>query len=171
MRRPRGTGSHGYGRTGIDERFDAPELDSDVGTAAYLPAWSSAREAAATYALDDDGLHLTIPPGQPLWCPDLHDSPLRVSAMQSGNWSGPAGSSRGQQPFREGLVVREAQATRWGLPRTTATSRCSAGRRSPAAPCSRPGWLAWRTSRTGAVRSALSRSSVTRSPQARTGGR
>jgi len=117
MRRPRDTdtGSHGYGRTEIDECFDAPELDSDVWTAAYLPAWSSAREAAATYALDDDGLHLTIPPGQPLWCPDLLDSPLRVSAVQSGNWSGPAGSSRGQQPFRDGLVVREAQPTRWGF--------------------------------------------------------
>ena len=107
--------NHGYGRTEIDERFDAPELDSDVWTAAYLPAWSSAREAAATYALDDDGLHLTIPPSQPLWCPDLHDGPLRVSAVQSGNWSGPAGSPQGQQPFRDGLVVREAQPTRWGF--------------------------------------------------------
>jgi Glycosyl hydrolases family 16 len=65
--------------------------------------------------LDDDGLRLTIPPGQPLWCPDLHDGPLRVSAVQSGNWSGPAGSSRGQQPFRDGLVVREAQSARWGF--------------------------------------------------------
>jgi hypothetical protein len=35
--------------------------------------------------------------------------------VQSGNWSGPVGSSRGQQPFRDGLVVREAQSTRWGL--------------------------------------------------------
>jgi len=113
--------NHGYGRTEIDERFDTGALDEDVWTAAYLPAWSSAREAAATYALDDDGLHLTIPPSQPLWCPDLHDGPLRVSAVQSGNWSGPAGSPQGQQPFRDGLVVREAQPTRWASPRTTAT--------------------------------------------------
>jgi hypothetical protein len=35
--------------------------------------------------------------------------------VQSGNWSGPAGSTRGQQPFRDGLVVREAQPTRWGF--------------------------------------------------------
>ncbi|HEV8222850.1 MAG TPA: glycoside hydrolase family 16 protein [Streptosporangiaceae bacterium] len=109
------TSSHGYGRTRIRERFDAGALDEEVWTAAYLPAWSSAREAAATFALDDDGLHLTIPPDQPLWCPDLHDGSLRVSAVQSGNWSGPAGSSRGQQPFRDGLVVREAQPTRWGF--------------------------------------------------------
>jgi len=107
--------NYGYGRTEIHERFDTGALDEDVWTAAYLPAWSSAREAAATYALDDDGLHLTIPPSQPLWCPDLHDGPLRVSAVQSGNWSGPAGSPQGQQPFRDGLVVREAQPTRWGF--------------------------------------------------------
>jgi methylphosphotriester-DNA--protein-cysteine methyltransferase len=45
--------NHGYGRTEIHERFDTGALDEDVWTAAYLPAWSSAREAAATYALDD----------------------------------------------------------------------------------------------------------------------
>jgi hypothetical protein len=38
-----------------------------------------------------------------------------VSAVQSGNWSGPVGSTRGQQPFRDGLVVREQQETRWGF--------------------------------------------------------
>jgi len=60
-----GEPSHGkrrYGRTGIDERFDTGTLDEDVWTAAYLPAWSSAREAAATYQVDGGGLHLTIPP-------------------------------------------------------------------------------------------------------------
>ena len=40
---------------------------------------------------------------------------LRVSAVQSGNWSGPVGSTRGQQPFRPGLVVAEAQPTQWGF--------------------------------------------------------
>jgi glycosyl hydrolase family 16 len=104
-----------YGSAKIDERFDSGRLDEDVWTAAYLPAWSSRREAAARYALDGGGLRLTIPPDQPLWCPDLHDGPLRVSAVQSGNWSGPVGSTQGQQPFREGLVVREAQPARWGF--------------------------------------------------------
>ena len=52
---------------------------------------------------------LTIPPDQPLWCADLHEPPLRVSAVQSGSWSGPVGSTRGQQPFRDGLVVRQEQ--------------------------------------------------------------
>ncbi len=99
----------------IDERFAGGALDETVWTAAYLPAWSSARAAAATHEVVAEGLRLTMPPAQPLWCPDLHEEPLRVSAIQSGNWSGPAGSTRGQQPFREGLVVREAQAPRWGF--------------------------------------------------------
>lgn len=98
----------------IDERF-RDGLDEAVWTAAYMPAWSSRADAAATYEVQTDGLHLTIPPGQRLWCPDLHDGPLRVSAVQSGNWSGPVGSTLGQQPFREGLVVTEAQPTHWGF--------------------------------------------------------
>jgi Glycosyl hydrolases family 16 len=103
-----------FGPDEIDERF-ADGLDETVWTPAYLPAWSSRTAAAATYRVRQDGLHLSIPPDQPLWCPDLHQPPLRVSAVQSGNWSGPVGSSRGQQPFREGLAVTEAQPTRWGF--------------------------------------------------------
>ncbi|MEJ2871755.1 glycoside hydrolase family 16 protein [Actinomycetospora sp. OC33-EN08] len=95
--------------TTFDETFDGPGLDTAVWTPAYLPAWSSRAAAAATYALTDDGLHLTIPDDHPVWCPDLHEPPLRVSAVQSGNRSGPVGSTDGQQPFREGLLVREEQ--------------------------------------------------------------
>jgi hypothetical protein len=72
----------------IDERFAGGKLDETVWTPAYLPAWSSARDAAATHEVVAEGLRLTIPPEQPLWCPDLHEEPLRVSAIQSGNWSG-----------------------------------------------------------------------------------
>jgi len=104
-----------WGPAEIDERFDAGLLETAVWTPAYLPAWSSFSAAAATYTVESDGLHLRIPPDQPLWCPDLHEGPLRVSAVQSGNWSGPVGSTRGQQPFRSGLVVREQQETRWGF--------------------------------------------------------
>jgi hypothetical protein len=99
----------------IDERFTGEQLDETVWTPAYLPAWSSTREAAATYEVLDEGLRLTIAREQPLWCADLHEEPLRVSAVQSGTWSGPVGSTRGQQPFRDGLVVREAQVPRWGF--------------------------------------------------------
>src|SRR3954452_24177412 len=101
--------------TVFDEHFDQPVLDPAVWTTSYLPAWSSRAAAAATYTVEDAGLHLTIPAAHPLWCPDLHTTPLRVSAVQSGNCSGPVGSTRGQQPFRDGLVVREAQRPRWGF--------------------------------------------------------
>jgi glycosyl hydrolase family 16 len=104
-----------WGPGEIDERFKSGALDPAVWTAAYLPAWTSLSAAAASYTVESDGLHLRIPPDQPLWCPDVHEPPLRVSAVQSGNWSGPVGSTRGQQRFRDGLVVREQQETRWGF--------------------------------------------------------
>ena len=34
--------------------------------------------------------------------------------MQSGNFSGPVGSTVGQQPYRDGVTVREEQETFWG---------------------------------------------------------
>ena len=95
---------------GFEERFAAGPLDTARWVASYLPAWSSRAAAAATYEIAADGLRLSIPPDHPHWCAGLHDDPpLRVSAVQSGNWSGPVGSTRGQQPFRAGLRVAEAQ--------------------------------------------------------------
>jgi hypothetical protein len=75
--------------------------------------WSSRAESAATYATAGSELLLSIPPEQGLWCPGQHD-PLRVSGIQSGVFSGAVGSTIGQQRFRDGLVVRESQPTRWG---------------------------------------------------------
>lgn len=100
------------GPTVVDERFTTPPEDRGW-TLAYLPAWSSRAAAAATARTGADGLHLTIPPDHPVWCPGEHAPPLRVSAAQSGSWSGPVGSTRGQQPFRAGQVVREEQPPRW----------------------------------------------------------
>lgn len=96
----------------VDERFTTSPEDRGW-TLAYLPAWSSRAEAAADARTGPDGLHLAIRPGHPLWCPGDHTPALRVSAAQSGSWSGPAGSTRGQQPFRSGQVVREEQPARW----------------------------------------------------------
>ncbi|MGH1563278.1 glycoside hydrolase family 16 protein [Mumia sp. DW29H23] len=116
------------------EDFAGTGLDPEVWIASYLPAWSSRAAAAATYAVADGALTLSIPPEHPLWCPDLHEGPLRVSAVQSGSWSGPVGSTRGQQPFRDGLVVREAQprldgfTPRYG--RVEVTCRAEIGPRS-----------------------------------------
>src|SRR5689334_20132318 len=76
--------------------------------------WSSRAASAATYTMSGSELRLSIPANQGLWCPDDHEPPLRVSGVQSGVWSGPTGGTRGQQPFSEGLVVREFQPAHWG---------------------------------------------------------
>jgi hypothetical protein len=96
-------------RTVLDEAFTGDDLDRDVWSPYYLPHWSSRAKSAATYAVRDGELHLTIPPEQELWCAGLHDEPIRISCIQSANGSGPIGSTRGPLPFKPDLVVREEQ--------------------------------------------------------------
>jgi glycosyl hydrolase family 16 len=98
----------------LDERFAGDGLDTAVWFPYYLPHWSSRASSAATYDVREGALHLTIPPSQGLWCSDVHEEPLRVSCVQSGSFAGPLGSAVGQQPFQDGLEVREEQPTMWG---------------------------------------------------------
>lgn len=91
------------------EDFGGDDLDREVWLSHYLPAWSSRELTRATWAVAGGTLRLHIPPDQRPWCEGDHEPPLRVSGLQSGSWSGPVGSTRGQQPFREGLVVQEQQ--------------------------------------------------------------
>jgi Glycosyl hydrolases family 16 len=97
----------------FSDEFDGADLDTDVWVPHYLPMWSSRAQSAATYATVGSDLRLTIPPEQGLWCPGEHE-PLRVSGIQSGVFSGPVGSTIGQQPFHDGAVVREHQPTQRG---------------------------------------------------------
>jgi Glycosyl hydrolases family 16 len=113
QRRPSG-GSGGHPDAGsFFDDFDGSDLDTRVWVPHYLPMWSSRAESAATYDSVGSELRLTIPPEQGLWCPGDHD-PLKVSGIQSGVFSGEVGSTTGQQPFRDGAVVREFQPTHWG---------------------------------------------------------
>jgi hypothetical protein len=96
------------------EDFDGSELDLEVWVPHYLPQWSSRAESAATYEVAGSELRLTIPPDQGVWCAGDHEPPLRVSGVQSGVFSGPVGSTVGQQPFRDGQLVREEQPAMWG---------------------------------------------------------
>jgi Glycosyl hydrolases family 16 len=98
----------------VFDHFDGSDLDTRVWVPHYLPQWSSRAESAATYELAASELRLTIPAGQGLWCAEDHEPPLRVSGVQSGVFSGEVGSTIGQQPFRDGLVVREFQPAQWG---------------------------------------------------------
>jgi Glycosyl hydrolases family 16 len=101
-------------RLSFKDDFDGPGLDAAVWFPHYLPAWSSRAATAATYDITDSCLRLVIPPTQGLWCAGDHVPPLRVSGIQSGNFSGPVGSSLGQQPYRPGLTVQEEQEPFWG---------------------------------------------------------
>jgi hypothetical protein len=94
--------------------FDGSALDLSVWSPHYLPQWSSRSASAATYSLADSCLTLSIPAEQGLWCAGDHKPDLRVSGIQSGNYSGPVGSTVGQQPYRDGLVVQEEQEPFWG---------------------------------------------------------
>jgi len=88
--------------------FDAG-LDLDRWLPSYLPHWSSRAEAAATWTVEDSSLVVSIPAEHGLWCEGTHETPLRVSGVQSGAFSGAVGSTVGQQPFTDGLVVCEQQ--------------------------------------------------------------
>jgi len=98
----------------LAERFDGDDLDRSVWVPWYLPHWSSRESSQATYAVQDGELRLSIPPDQPLWAEGVHETPLRVSGIQSANFSGPVGSTVGGQPFLDGQRVREEQPEFWG---------------------------------------------------------
>jgi len=93
----------------LRDDFDGEELDRSVWLPHYLPAWSSRAATLASHRLEDGRLVLDVPVDHPVWCPDDHAPPLRVSGIQSGSWSGPVGSTRGQQRFADGLTVTEEQ--------------------------------------------------------------
>jgi hypothetical protein len=106
--------------------FAGADLDRSVWLPHYLPAWSSLAATSAEYSVEDSSLILRIPPDHPRWCEADHPEPLRVSGVQSGNFSGPVGSVIGQQRFPEGLRVAETQRRFEGwLPSSgTFTVRC-----------------------------------------------
>jgi hypothetical protein len=89
--------------------FDADRLDPAVWDPHYLPQWGTRAGTAAHFELAASTLRLSIPVDHPRWCPDQHDTPLRVSGIASGAHSGPVGSTTGGQPFRAGLTVLEEQ--------------------------------------------------------------
>ncbi len=98
----------------LDDHFTGAALDPAVWVPYYLPHWSSRAASAATYTVGGGELRLSIPPSQGRWAEGIHETPLRVSSVQTANFSGPVGSTIGGQPFLAGQTVREAQETFWG---------------------------------------------------------
>ncbi|WP_263119502.1 glycoside hydrolase family 16 protein [Cellulomonas fimi] len=96
-----------------------PDLDDDFATGPdprrwvphYLPHWTTPDRSAARTRIVEGGLALRIEADQPDWRPE--DSPLRVSHLQTGTWSGSLGSTRGMHRHRpDGLVVRSPSPER-----------------------------------------------------------
>jgi hypothetical protein len=91
--------------------FETGRLDPARWVASYLPQWTTPELAAARYRFDGGRLVLEITPETQPWCPE-HDGPVRVSSIQTGVRSGPAGSTDGQHRFADGVHVVTPQATR-----------------------------------------------------------
>jgi Glycosyl hydrolases family 16 len=91
------------------DEFEGSELDAGKWLPFHLPQWSSRAAAAANYHLNDGCLTLEIAKDQQPWCPEF-DGETKVSSLQTGVFSGLAGSAAGQHRFKPGLVVRESQA-------------------------------------------------------------
>lgn len=111
--------------------------DPDAWVTSYLPAWSSREAAQAVSRVTPEGLELSIPVDHPRWCEGDHEPPLRVSGLMSGSFSGPVGSTRAQQRYREGLEVQEEQHRFEGVlaraGRVSVTARMDISPRSMAA--------------------------------------
>ncbi|WP_461175326.1 glycoside hydrolase family 16 protein (plasmid) [Arthrobacter sp. Z1-9] len=95
----------------FEERFDGPTLNGDLWVDHYLPQWTVPAQSPARYDFPGDGLRLRIDADQPAW--RAADGLLRVSNLQTGTYSGPAGSTRGTHRHRlDGLEVVTPQPTR-----------------------------------------------------------
>jgi Glycosyl hydrolases family 16 len=92
----------------VDERFESPRLDDRLWLPNYLPHWSSRAATRARFDVGGGELRLRIDADQPPWNPGV-DGWIRVSGLQTGQFSGPVGSRIGQLQFTEALVVQEAQ--------------------------------------------------------------
>lgn len=93
-------------RLQFDERFT--HLDPERWWPYYTPHWANRDATAARSEVGPQGLRLRIDADTEPWSREF-DGEVRVSHLQTGQLSGPVGSSVGQHAFRDGLVVREQQ--------------------------------------------------------------
>ncbi len=96
----------------FDDPFDGDHLNLAHWLPYHLPQWSNRRAAVARYTVGNGQLRLHVDPNQPPWCPEF-DGQVQVSSLQTGVFSGPAGSTIGQHRFSADAEVREPQAKRF----------------------------------------------------------
>ena len=92
------------------EDFTGRALNDALWIDHYLPHWTTPDRSTARYLLNGESLWLLVEADQPAWRPE--DGELRVSNLQTGSFSGPAGSAAGQHRHRSDLQVRTPQPTR-----------------------------------------------------------
>jgi hypothetical protein len=94
----------------FEELFGPKQLELERWIPHYLPHWTTPERSAARYELVDGLLRLRIEVDQPAWRDA--DGGLRVSNLQSGSWSGPLHSPRGQHRHTDRVQVVTPQPDR-----------------------------------------------------------
>ncbi|ULQ59832.1 glycoside hydrolase family 16 protein [Brucepastera parasyntrophica] len=92
----------------FNDEFDSGILDEKKWLPYYLPQWSSRKNSKARYCFRGNNLVLQITADQKPWCPEFNGG-VKVSGLQTGVFSGPAGSPAGQHCFSKDCAVREFQ--------------------------------------------------------------
>ncbi|HYI25014.1 MAG TPA: glycoside hydrolase family 16 protein, partial [Thermomicrobiales bacterium] len=92
----------------FDEQFDNATLNPERWVDHFVPHWTTPDRSAARYDLADGVLRLRIDADQPAW--RVEEGELRASSIQSGTWSGPAGSGIGLHRHGPGHLVRTPQS-------------------------------------------------------------
>ena len=142
----------------FEDNFDAAELDRNVWLPHYLPAGARAprrrqRMRSGFVLAPDDSAE----PGTLVPATMTHHSACR--GFSPVYFSGPVGGTIGQQPYRDGLFVREQQQTFWGWTPEPATSRSAPAASSRSGRWSVSGSLVSRTNRNAQRRSASAKCS------------
>jgi hypothetical protein len=94
----------------FEDLFSSKHVEAGRWVPHYLPQWTTPDRSAARFDVLDGALRLRIDADQPAW--RVADGGLRVSNLQSGSWSGPLGSPRGQHRHVDGLTVVSPQPDR-----------------------------------------------------------
>jgi hypothetical protein len=90
----------------FEDDFEYPDLDNRKWLPHYLPHWSTIERTRPRYEIKNSCLTLRIDADQEPWCPEFNGA-VKVSNLQTGQFSGPVGSLAGQHRFAAELVVRE----------------------------------------------------------------
>ncbi|MCD9022644.1 family 16 glycosylhydrolase [Cohnella silvisoli] len=91
----------------FNNEFGGSSIDTNKWVDAYLPHWSNRTQAAPRYNFNNGSLVLRIDQDQQYWSP--FDGVIKSSAIMSGEYAGPLGSTEGLHNFKGNNTVLETQ--------------------------------------------------------------